>query len=348
MLAPMAGVADAAFRNICRELGGNGPMFTEMVSAKGLCFGDAKSFELACFSDAERPIGIQLFGGDPDIVARAIELISGYNADFIDINMGCPMPKITKNGEGSALMLDPMRAQAVVRAAVGAASGKPVSVKIRKGWDSERVNAVEFAKQLEASGAAMITVHGRTRYQMYGGQADWNIIADVKQAVGIPVVGNGDVSCPDEAIRMFRETSCDSVMIGRAARGKPWLLKDAGDAVAQWCGSMGRAAPTSGACITVECGEAPEGALDGAPTSEPDSAPASVPDGALRIDVMKRHLELAVQMNGERKGILEMRKHLAWYIKGVKNAAALRNELFKLTGYNGILQCIENLNVKIL
>ena len=329
MLAPMAGVADAAFRILCRELikdgdrcdcgvfGGGGFMFTEMVSAKGLCYGDAKSFELARVSDIERPIGIQIFGSEPNFVARAIELLNAYSADLIDINMGCPMPKVTKNGDGAALMLDPARAQAVVKAAVGAAAGKPVSVKIRSGWDEGNVNAVDFAKCMEGAGAAMITVHGRTREQMYGGMADWRIVADVKRAVSIPVVGNGDVCDARSAIEMLAETGCDGVMIGRAIRGKPWLLRDIGAAVARWhrCGSKLDSIAQNAAC----------------------------PPVSVMINIMKRHLELAVQIKGERMGVLEMRKHMAWYIKGIKGAAALRNELFRLTDYDDILRTIENI-----
>ena len=319
LLAPMAGVADAAFRIICRELGFRGLMFTEMVSAKGLCFGDAKSFELARIREAERPIGIQLFGGEPDVIARAIKLLSDYGADLFDINMGCPMPKITRNGEGAALMLDPARAQAIVSAAAGASS-TPVSVKIRKGWDGEHANAVEFAKRLEDAGAAIITVHGRARDQMYGGRADRRIIADVKQAVRIPVVGNGDVSCAEEAISMLHETDCDAVMIGRAVRGNPWLPRDVEEGIA-------------------EGSSAEDGIAEGC--SAPTVAGYSVSE---RIRVMKRHLELAILYKGERTGVLEMRKHLAWYTRGRRGAASVRNEIFRLTDYDGALRCIDNLS----
>lgn len=314
LLAPMAGVTDTAYRIICREAGFKGLVSTEMVSAKGLCHGDAKSFEIAGVSEIERPAAIQIFGSEPDAVARAIELLSGVAADMIDINMGCPMHKVIKNGDGSALMLDPARAAAVVRAAVKA-SARPVSVKMRKGWDDGHVNAVDFARRLEDAGAAMITVHGRTRAQLYSGQADWRIIADVKKAVGIPVVGNGDVYCADAAAEMLSETGCDGVMIGRAARGNPWLMRDVECRV---------------------CGDA----FAAPPKTVPQAAITTV---SQLIAVMKRHLELSISIRGERMGVLEMRKHLAWYIKGINGAAAIRDTIFHTTDYNRLLFIIESL-----
>ncbi|MCL2057780.1 MAG: tRNA dihydrouridine synthase DusB [Oscillospiraceae bacterium] len=329
MLAPMAGVADTAFRTVCRELGFRGLMFTEMISAKGLCFGDRKSFDLSRISDAERPIGIQLFGGDPDSVARAIGLLGAFAADIIDINMGCPMPKITGNGEGAALMLDPARAADIVRAAVGTAGATPVSVKIRKGWDGGRANAVEFAMRLEDAGASMVTVHGRTRDQMYSGRADWGTIADVKSAVGIPVIGNGDVADAGDAQRMIEQTGCDGVMIARAARGAPWLLREVESSI--------ESSVEDGFAIGVG-GDTTSGAIGG-------DGKGACAELAGRIGTIKRHLELAVQLKGERTGLLEMRKHLAWYIKGVRNAAAIRNELFHLNDYDEVCRFINNLHV---
>ena len=346
LLAPMAGVTDSAFRIICRELGFMGLMFTEMVSAKGLCYGDAKSYEIAAISDAERPIGIQLFGSEPDIVAGAVELLSENSADFIDINMGCPMPKITKNGEGSALMLDPVRAQAVVKAAVASAA-IPVSVKIRKGWDDARVNAVEFAKRMESAGASMIAIHGRTREQMYGRQADWQIIADVKEAVGIPVVGNGDVLNAGDVVRMFRETGCDGVMLGRAVRGNPWFPKIAED-TARSAQEKTRSAE-SALGRQEDCSRSSEDTL----RSSEDSAlsafypmferEAHYPSIAEKIIVMKRHLELATLKKGDKIGVLETRKHLAWYTKGMRGAAAIRDDINKLTDYREVLRFIDGL-----
>ncbi|MDR3120062.1 MAG: tRNA dihydrouridine synthase DusB [Clostridiales bacterium] len=300
LLAPMAGVTDTAFRIVCREVGAKGFLYTEMVSAKGLCYGDRKSFELTRVTRPERPAAIQIFGADPLFIAKAVELLCESDADLIDINMGCPMPKITKNGEGSALMLDPARAAAVVRAAAGATK-KPVTVKIRKGWDAARANAVEFAKAMEAAGAAMIAVHGRTREQMYGGRADWDVVARVKRAVGVPVVGNGDVFCAGDALRMLEQTGCDGVMIGRGARGNPWIFRGIAGAAAR------RPAP------------------------------------AERLAVMRRHLILAVAEKGEHTGVLEMRKHLAWYVKGMHGAAAIKNEIFRLTSSAELLCRIDQL-----
>ena len=322
----MAGVTDGAFRLICRETGFRGLMFTEMISAKGLCYGDIKSFELARITEAEKPVAIQLFGDDPQTVAQAIELLHTYGADQIDINMGCPMPKVTKSGAGSALMLDPRRAQGIVEAAV-AASFVPVSVKIRKGWDGDSVNAVDFAKRMEAAGASMITVHGRTRDQMYGGAADWGIITDVKQAVNIPVVGNGDVKCSGDAQRMIRETGCDGVMIGRAVRGNPWLIRNVEISLLN----------------TGDDYSKPR--LDAKPDQAESmrNALAGAPDQIERKRIIRRHLELSVQFKGEHFGVIEMRKHLSWYTKGVRGAAAVRNELNRLTDYEHIISCIERL-----
>jgi nifR3 family TIM-barrel protein len=301
MLAPMAGVTDAAFRIVCRELGGCGMMFTEMVSAKGLCNRDAASLRLASVTQNERPISIQLFGSDPCVVARAIELLNDSSADAFDINMGCPVPKITKNGEGSALMRDLPLAANIVREAVKVSS-KPVSVKIRKGYCHNCVNAVEMAKALEEVGAAMITVHGRTRDQLYGGTADWGIIGDVKKAVSIPIIGNGDVRCAEDAGLMMAQTGCDGIMIGRAAQGRPWIFSQF----------------------------LPE-ASDKQVTSD------------LKKNTIKRHFEYAISFRGEHMGVLEMRKHLAWYVKGMRGAASLKNEIFRLTSVKDIMKIIENL-----
>jgi len=309
-LAPMAGVTDAAFRTLCRELGFRGLMFTEMASAKGLCFGDAKSRDIADTAEAERPVAVQLFGSDPASVARAVEMLNAGGADMIDINMGCPMQKIVKNGEGAALMLNPGLAASIVRAAADV-SVKPVSVKIRKGWDDSNVNAAAFAQRLEDAGASMITVHGRTREQMYGGRADWQIIADVKRSVGIPVIGNGDIACAADAARMFAETGCDAVMPGRAVRGNPWLLTELENGI---CRGASDRYDVKDTCGTRD-----------------------------RLSVIKRHFELAVATRGERTGVLEMRKHLAWYLRGARNAAAAKRELMGMTDYGKIMGYIESI-----
>ena len=297
----MAGVADAAFRAVCRGLGARGLMFTEMVSAKGLCHKDRKSFEIARVGAGDRPIAAQIFGADPTIMAEAASALCGMfpELDAIDINMGCPMPKVTRNGEGAALMLDAPRAAAIV-GAVARAIGKPVTVKMRKGWDGAHADAAEFAKAIECAGAAMVSVHGRTRDQMYSGRADWDAIARVKRAVGIPVVGNGDISTPEGARLMLCQTGCDAVMVGRGALGNPWIL-----------------------------GEIEHGAAG--PTLLEKKA------------VMRRHLELAVAFKGERVGVLEMRKHLAWYVKGMRGASAVKAAIFKAADAGSLARCIDEL-----
>ena len=226
-LAPMASVADRAYREICKE-NGAAYMVSEMISAKGLCYSDRKTEELCTVMDHERPYALQLFGDEPEFIAKAAKKLMEYKPDIIDINMGCPVPKIAGNGAGSALMKNPALAAEIVSAAVNAVE-IPVTVKIRKGWDEQNVNAVEFARLMEQAGAAAITVHGRTKNQMYQGKADWEIIRRVKEAVKIPVIGNGDVNSPQTAEKMYRETGCDLVMIGRGSYGRPWLFRQIRD-----------------------------------------------------------------------------------------------------------------------
>ena len=315
MLAPMAGITDMPFRIVCRQMGSCGLMFTEMVSAKGLHYQDQKSFELTGITALERPIGIQLFGSDPQIISSMIDKLNQTKADLFDINMGCPMPKITKNGEGSALMLNPKLAYNVMSAAVKTAA-KPVTVKIRKGWDEQNINAVDFAKMMEDAGAAMITVHGRTREQMYGGKADWEIIRKVKEAVHIPVIGNGDVVCAQSARDLFDVTNCDGLMIGRGAQGNPWIFSE------------------------IEAG------LNSGQLTDSVSVDRcwSKPEIQEKKAIMCKHLTLAVDIKGERSGILEMRKHLAWYVKGLYQAASVKNCIFQQTTKEGLLECIQNIS----
>jgi tRNA-dihydrouridine synthase B len=292
LLAPLAGVTDAPFRRLCREQGA-AMVCSEMVSGKGLWYGDKKTEQLLRLYEDEKPVAFQIFGKEPEIMAFAAKTLNGRENAVLDINMGCPVPKIVKNGEGSALLRDLELAGRIVEAVVSE-TRKPVTVKIRLGWDAASINATETAKTLEAAGAAAIAVHGRTREQYYGGKADWNQVRLVKEAVGIPVIGNGDVKNGADAVRMLAETGCDFVMIARGALGNPWIFREA---LALYRG-------------------------------EPAPAPPGAPE---RTDMLLRHLDMLTAEKGERSAILEMRKHAAWYLKGVKGSAALRGKLNAVT-----------------
>lgn len=293
-LAPMAGVTDRAFREICKSFGA-AYMVGEMASAKGMHFSDRKTAALLGVTDAERPIAVQLFGDEPEILAEAAIKALDFQPDVIDLNMGCPAPKIAGNGGGSALMKNPVLAGKITEAVVKAVP-LPVTVKFRKGWDDENVNAVEFARMMEQSGAAALTVHGRTRQQFYQPPVDLDIIAAVKQAVSIPVIGNGDCVDVQSVINMYEYTKCDLVMIGRGALGSPWLFEQ----VARYL-TGGESVPTP-----------------------------SLPE---RMAVMLRHIRLVCDYKGERQGMREVRKHAAWYMKGMRGAPAFRKQSGELCTY---------------
>ncbi len=286
-LAPMAGVADQAFRELCVGFGAS-YVVSEMVSSKGLHFSDRKSAELMELSPKERPAGIQLFGDDPAVMAEAARRAMDFAPDVIDINMGCPAPKVNSSGGGASLMKNPTLCAKIVEAVANAVQ-VPVTVKIRKGWDEHSINGVEVAKRCEAAGAQAITIHGRTRAQMYAPSADWDYIAQVKRAVGIPVIGNGDVVTPEDAARMLEQTGCDAVMIGRGACGNPWIFQR----VRAW--------------------------IDG-------HHMIPEPGAAERMRVMCCHMEQLCKLRGEQQGMREARKHAAWYVHGLKGAAGFRRE----------------------
>lgn len=290
-LAPMAGVTDMPFRRICRRWGA-GMVYSEMVSAKGLYYNDKKTAELMRIAPDERPCAIQIFGSDADIMAEVIPKVMEFKPDIIDINMGCPTPKIVNNGDGSALLKNPELIGKIVRS-VSDASPVPVTVKIRKGWDSDSVNAVTVAKIIEDNGAAAIAVHGRTRAEFYSGTADWDIIRSVKNAVKIPVIGNGDIKTAPDAKRMMEYTGCDAVMVGRGAEGNPFIFK-----------------------------QIDEYLKTGTVTFSPTPLD--------RLTQMTEHIEMLVNQKGESRGIKEARKHIAWYIKGLPSASRFKAEVFKI------------------
>ena len=294
ILGPMAGVTDLPFRLLCREQGA-GLLCMEMVSAKAILYNNRNTKALLEIHPDEKPVSLQLFGSDPEIMSEMAKRIEERPFDILDINMGCPVPKVVKNGEGSALMKNPKLVYEIVSSMVKAIE-KPVTVKIRKGFDDDHVNAVEIAKIIEEAGGAAVAVHGRTREQYYSGKADWDIIRQVKEAVSIPVIGNGDVTSPEKADELVRYTGCDGVMIARGAQGNPWIF--------------------SQMCAWEETGEVP-------PRPDKDEV----------REMMLKHARLQLQYKGEYVGIREMRKHVAWYTKGIPNAARLRERINQVESY---------------
>ncbi len=309
-LAPMAGVTDKAFRQIVKPFG-PALMYTEMVSGKGLFYKNKKTADLLDVEDFEKPVAVQLFGHEPQILAEIAEKSLEYGAQLLDINMGCPAPKIVNNGDGSALSKNPALAGEVISAVVDAVGGKvPVTVKIRKGWDESLVNAVEMAKVAERSGAAALTIHGRTREQFYSGKADLDIIKAVKDAVSIPVIGNGDITDGESAKRMLDYTGCDGIMIGRGAQGNPWVFREV--------------------IHFLENGE------------------KLLPPTLLeRAEKMAEHLELLILYKGEYRGIQEARKHMAWYIKGMKGGARLREIINKAETKEDMLRVVDFIRASV-
>lgn len=297
-LSPMAGVTDLPFRLICKEQD-CGMLYTEMINAKALCYDDQNTKKMLKIEEEEHPVAVQIFGSDPAFMAGAAEILNEYPNEILDINMGCPAPKVIKNGDGSALMKNPKLAEEVLKAVVNK-SKKPVTLKIRKGWDDNSVNAVEIAKIAEASGISALAIHGRTREQYYSGKADWDIIAKIKESIDIPVIGNGDVFEVEDAINMINKTNCDAIMIGRGAQGNPWIFKRINH--------------------YMQTGEILPG-----------------PTGDEKINTALRHLKLAVEEHGEYIAVREMRKHIAWYLKGLRGSARLRDEINKIESYEEVV-----------
>ena len=328
LLAPLAGVTDAPMRSLCRARGA-ALVYTEMVSCKGLYYGDNNTERLLMIREDEKPVAYQIFGREPDMISFAVKDFYNRENALIDINMGCPVPKIVKNGEGSALLKEPDLVYDLVCAAVkaseeaareaaengkaAAAEGaagvpepKPITAKIRAGWDLENINAVEIAKAIEAAGGAAVAVHGRTRDQFYSGKSDWELIRKVKEAVSIPVIGNGDIFSGEDAVRMLKETGCDMVMIARGALGNPWIFEEA---LALWKGEIPPAKPT------IE----------------------------ERVRVMKEHFTDLMSVKGEYAAVREMRKHASWYTKGLHSSAAMRRRINSIENAGELIREFESL-----
>ncbi|MBA1334584.1 MAG: tRNA-dihydrouridine synthase DusB [Firmicutes bacterium] len=307
-LAPMAGITDRAFRFLCKEQGCS-LAYTEMVSAKGLYYRNCRTEKLLFTKKEDGPVAVQLFGSEPELMAEVASEIQD-EADIIDINMGCPTPKIVKNGEGSALMKNPELAGKIIKKVYSVLS-IPITVKIRKGWDESSVNAVEIARIAQDNGAAAVAVHGRTREQFYSGKADWEIIRQVKEAVSIPVIGNGDVFYPEDAARMMEATGCDAVMIGRGSMGNPWIFSQ----TLHFIKTGGLLPPPSMEVV---------------------------------LDTIKKQTNLMMEYKEEQVAVKEMRKHVGWYVRGFKNAAQLRKDVNKAVARDQLFELLNNYQDEVM
>lgn len=303
LLAPMAGVTDSSFRKICKKYGNPGLVYTEMISSKGLFYNDKKTEQFLEIDQEKRPIAIQIFGSDPQVMGEAAKKVEKYG-DIIDINMGCPAPKVVKNGDGSKLLLNPELVRQIVTEVVRSIK-KPVTVKIRKGWDDETIVAEQIAKISEEAGAKAITIHGRTTKQYYSGQVDLDIIKKVKEAVNIPVIGNGDIKNANDAKKMFEYTGVDGIMIGRGILGEPWKIN-----------SIIQELQTN---------------------QKPDEKTLKE-----KLEIIKEHIELEVLEKGEYIGIREMRKHICWYLKNLQNSSKVRQEINQLESQEEVIETLQN------
>lgn len=302
VLAPMAGITDLPFRYLAKKFN-PGLVYTEMVSAKALFYGDEKTKKLLNMRNERRPIAVQIFGSDVEAMVYATKYLQD-KADIIDINMGCPAPKVVKNGDGSKLLLDLDLVGEIVTAVVEA-SDIPVTVKIRKGWNDDNIVAKEAAKIIEKAGASAITIHGRTREEFYSGNADWDIIKKVKESINIPCIGNGDIKSPEDALKMFKATNVDGIMIGRASLGNPWIFKNIIDYL------------------------------------ETGTYDYSFPNNSQKLKLIIEHINLEVEEKGEDIGVKEMRKHLSWYIKNLKDASRIREKINTLKTKQEVIDCLE-------
>ena len=307
ILAPMAGVTDLPFRIICKKYGNPGLVCNEMVSSRAICYKDEKTLNMIKSNNEKRPISMQIFGNDPEIMGQAAKFMCDYT-DILDVNMGCPAPKVVKNGDGSRLLLNLELVEQIVKKVVEN-STKPVTVKIRKGWDKNNIVAVEAAKIIEKAGANAIIIHGRTRDEFYSGIADWDIIKRVKEAVKIPVIGNGDIKSEEDALKMFEQTNVDGIMVGRAAIGNPWIFEEI------------------------------VGYLQGKEQRQVSKEE--------RLETILEHINLAVEEKGENIAIKEMRKHLAYYVRNGKDASKLRERINKIDKKQELLDCLNEYFKKI-